>query len=170
MKAEVQTKERQLEEVLNSLYLEHRLDKEVVIDGRQHTEHDDDRQDGVEINSHWMRLVGGKHLVLGLELLCSCDNARDLCLQLQQRRLVGVSSPGSVSTLHTMSSHQTDTMVAILSSPCSLSTKTLPMLASVSDVANDHNIVTDTVQLSLTDEPLRIKFESFLSENDSLRI
>ena len=121
-----------------------------------------------------MRLVGGKLLVLGLELLCSCDNASDLCLQLvsggdsdssdssvleYQWRLVGVSSPGSVSTLHTMSSHQTDTMVAILSSPCSLSTKTLPMLASVSDVANDHNIVTDTVQLSLTDEPLRIKFD-----------
>ena len=60
MKAEVQTKERQLEEALNSLYLEHRL----------------------EINSHWMRLVSGKHLVLGLGLLCSCDNARDPCLQM----------------------------------------------------------------------------------------
>ena len=184
MKAEVKTKERQLEEALNSLYLEHRLDKEVVIDGRQQTvEGDNDRQDGVQIKSHWMRLVGGKDLVLGLELLCSSDNVGDLCLQLvsagdtsvleYQWRLVGVSSPGSVATLHTLSSHQTATMVAIISSPCSLSVKTL--LASVSYVINEHNIVTDTVKIALAqdlhfDESVMIKFDQKSSEQSLIAL
>ena len=123
-----------------------------------------------------MRLVGGKYLVLGLALTSSCDNIRDLCLQLvsgqglveYQWRLVCLTSPGTVSTISTMSSHQVASMVAVLSSPCSLSTNL--MLASVSYTSNDTpGKVTDTVKISIAhdihfDESTVLKFDEQLSE------
>ena len=182
MKTEVEMKQRNLEECLNSLYLECSMDKELVI-GTAGGGHQEEKTEDLVIQDHWIRIVDGKQLVLGFSLISKID-ASDVSLHLlpseqsqchldYQWRLVQFSAPGSLSTLYSLSSNQTASVVAVLSSTASLSIKSLRAGVSYSS-QDETKKISNTISVEFKpdiyfNESLSLKFardsseESFLS-------
>jgi len=159
MKSSIETEEKMLEETLKSLYLECCLDSEVYITKNSLENHevfDDEHQ--LRIDDHWIRISGEEKIVLGLNVNC-LTQISNIGLQLvnpnndssvveYEWSLLVLTSPGSLSSVTSLSSSQTAVLCSVLPLSACLSVDYL--LASVSFTReNNACLTTDTVCVKL---------------------
>ena len=157
-RAELETKEKMVEDTLNSLMLSDDLEGTVVI-GNLHTAARDPVENiAVTVSQHWVRLVSSE-LVLGLKLTCrGSASARDLSINLQVAEsvrplqfssdLLRLSTTGSVDRLGwELAGGQHAYLVSVLQLA---SVASAPQLSvSVSYTAGDQAKITETLHIDL---------------------